>query len=72
MQDSGLRPEMTTKRSPRPRDPAQLAKLIVDIAAGEVEDREPTPEDRAKTRLRFGGQSHQFCAVVAKGEAQWA
>jgi hypothetical protein len=30
---------MATKRLPRPRDPAQLAKLIVDIATGEVEDR---------------------------------
>jgi hypothetical protein len=29
----------------RPRDPAQLAKLIVDIATGEVEDREPAPEE---------------------------
>ena len=29
---------MATKRLPRPRDPAQLAKLIVDIATGEVED----------------------------------
>jgi hypothetical protein len=26
----------------RPRDPAQLAKLMIDIASGEVEDREPT------------------------------
>jgi hypothetical protein len=32
----------------RPRDPAQLAKLIVDIATGEVEDRAPTPEERGK------------------------
>jgi hypothetical protein len=32
----------------RPRDPAQLAKLIVDIATGEVEDRQPTPEERGK------------------------
>jgi hypothetical protein len=30
---------MATKRLPRPRDPAQLAKLIVDIATGQVEDR---------------------------------
>jgi hypothetical protein len=29
---------MTAKR---PRDPAQLAKLMIDIASGEVEDREP-------------------------------
>ena len=32
----------------RPRDPAQLAKLIVDIATGEVEDRESTPEEEGK------------------------
>lgn len=32
----------------RPRDPAQLAKLIVDIATGDVEDREPTPEEQGK------------------------
>ena len=37
-----------TERRKRPRDPAQLAKLIVDIATGEVEDREPTPEERGK------------------------
>jgi hypothetical protein len=30
----------------RPRDPTQLAKLIVDIATGEVEDREPTPNEK--------------------------
>jgi len=30
---------MTERRLKRPRDPAQLAKLIVDIATGEVEDR---------------------------------
>jgi hypothetical protein len=35
-------------RAKRPRDPAQLAKLIVDIATGEVEDREPTPEEQGK------------------------
>lgn len=29
------------KRSSRPRDPNQLAKLIVDIATGEVEDPDP-------------------------------
>jgi hypothetical protein len=33
----------------RPRDPSQLAKLIVDIAAGEVEDRKPTPEEQGKS-----------------------
>lgn len=33
----------------RPRDPSQLAKFIVDIAAGEVEDRKPTPEEQGKS-----------------------
>jgi len=40
--------DVSTRRLKRPRDPAQLAKLIVDIATGEVEDREPTPEERGK------------------------
>lgn len=30
---------MATKRIKRPRDPLQLAKLIGDIATGQVEDR---------------------------------
>jgi hypothetical protein len=37
-----------TKHPKRLRDPAQLAKLINDIATGEVEDRESTPEERGK------------------------
>jgi hypothetical protein len=28
----------------RPRDPAQLAKLMIDIASGEIEDGPPTPK----------------------------
>src|SRR5438045_1783028 len=32
----------------RPRDPAQLAKFIVDVATGEIEDRAPTPEEQGK------------------------
>jgi hypothetical protein len=36
------------KTPKRPRDPAQLAKLVVDIATGEVGDREPTPEEQGK------------------------
>ena len=34
---------MTTKRLKRPRDPVQLAKLIGDIATGQVEDAAPPP-----------------------------
>jgi hypothetical protein len=41
---------MPENRRKGPRDPAQLAKLTIDIASGEVDDREPTPEERGKTR----------------------
>jgi len=37
---------LTTHRPKRPRDPNQLAKMIVDISTGQVEDRERTPEER--------------------------
>jgi hypothetical protein len=60
-------------RSKRPRDPAQLAKLIVDIATGEVEDRELTPEEQGKDPAaaalgRKGGRaspdiSHYSCMI---------
>jgi hypothetical protein len=37
-----------TKAPKRPRDTNQLAKLMVDILTGEIEDREPTPEEQGK------------------------
>jgi hypothetical protein len=36
---------MPDRSRKRPRDPNQLAKLVVDIATGEIED---TPEDGGK------------------------
>jgi hypothetical protein len=49
---------MATKRLPRPRDPAQLAKLIVDIATGEVEDCIDDGRDSAAAALgRKGGRA---------------
>ena len=44
-------------RKKRPRDPAQLAKLMIDIASGEVEDSEPptTKDPAAVKRGRLGG-----------------
>jgi hypothetical protein len=48
---------MTVTRRKRPRDPAQLAKLIVDIATGEVEDRvEDNRDAAAVVRGRLGGE----------------
>ena len=53
---------MPEKRPKRPRDPAQLAKLMIDIASGQVEDRALTPEERGKNPAaaelgRKGGQA---------------
>lgn len=39
---------MASKHSKRPRDFSQAAKLVVDIATGQAEDREPTPEEQGK------------------------
>jgi hypothetical protein len=47
---------MTERRRKRPRDPAQLAKLIVDIVTGEVEDRVQDTRNPAAFELgRRGG-----------------
>lgn len=56
---------MTEKRK-RPRDISQRAKLIVDIASGDVEDKEPdTGKNPAAVALgRKGG--------LKGGKARWA
>ncbi len=45
----------------RPRDPAQLAKLMIDIAAGDIEDRPIAVDDSGKNAAavalgRLGGE----------------
>jgi hypothetical protein len=52
---------MATKRLPRPRDPIQLAKLIGDIATGQVVDAaEPKKAaKRAEARKRTTGSATQ-------------
>ncbi len=42
------------KTPKRPRDPNQLAKLIVDIASGEVEDRLLTPDGKNAAAVALG------------------
>ena len=47
---------MTDKHPKRPRDPNQLAKLVADIATGNVEERSPTPAASKASRAgKFGG-----------------
>ena len=38
----------------RPRDPAQLAKLIIDIATGEIEDSEPSEKQKDPAAVERG------------------
>lgn len=44
---------MTDTRRKRPRDPAQLAKFVIDVATGSVEE---TPETGLTKRARAGGK----------------
>ena len=39
---------MAPKHPKRPRDFSQAAKLVIDVATGQVEDRTPTPEEQGK------------------------
>jgi hypothetical protein len=49
---------MATKRLPHPRDPISLAKLIGDIATGQVVDAVDTKADAAAVELgRKGGEA---------------
>lgn len=44
-----------TKHPKRPRDPNQLARLIVDLASGERADEKPEPLTPAQEFARSGG-----------------
>lgn len=47
---------MTLKRTPRPRDPIQLGKLMVDIATGQVPDAVDDGKDAGAAAMgRIGG-----------------
>lgn len=49
---------MTMKRTPRPRDPVQLAKLIGDIATGQVPDVVDDGKDAGAAAMgRKGGEA---------------
>jgi hypothetical protein len=49
---------MASKRLPRPRDPIQLGKLIVDLATRQVQEPEETvAEKKARSAGRRGGKT---------------
>ena len=72
---------MAMKRTPRPRDPIQLGKLMVDIATGQVPDAVDDGKDagaaamgRKGAAARAAGMTPERRAEVAKKAAKlrWA
>jgi hypothetical protein len=60
---------MTTKRLKRPRDPIQLAKLIGDIATGQVRDSVEDKRDPAAVAMgKKGGKAR--AAKLSQKERQ--
>jgi hypothetical protein len=48
-----------TKRLKRPRDPAQLAKLVLDIATGQIEDKSNAKAPHKKPTKKIKKRAHQ-------------
>lgn len=60
---------MTIKRTPRPRDPIQLGKLMVDIATGEVPDSVDDGKDAAAASLGQKGGAARARNLTAEQRA---
>ena len=58
-----------SKRPSRPRDPAQLAKLMVDIATGEVEEK---PKAAAQQKGGTRGAAARAAALSAEQRSEIA
>jgi len=63
---------MTITSKKRPRDPLQLGKLIVDIATGQVEDREDDGKDPAAAALGRKGGAARAERLTAEQRAEIA
>jgi hypothetical protein len=63
---------MTMKRTPRPRDPIQLGKLMVDIATGQVPDAVDDGKDAAAAELGRKGGAARAASTTAGQRAEIA
>jgi hypothetical protein len=63
---------MATKRLPRPRDPVQLGKLIVDIATGQVEDKIDDGKNLAAAELGRKGGNARAATMTPERRAEIA
>jgi len=63
---------MAIKRLPRPRDPVQLGKLIVDIASGLVVDAVEDGKDAAATEMGRKGAVARSNSMTPERRAEIA
>jgi hypothetical protein len=63
---------MTIKRTPRPRDPIQLGKLMVDIATGQMPDAVDDGKDAAAASLGKRGGSARARNLTPEERAEGA
>lgn len=63
---------MTMKRTPRPRDPVQLGKLMVDIATGQVPDAVDDGKDAAAAAMGRKGAAARSKAMTPDQRAEVA
>lgn len=63
---------MATKRTPRPRDPIALAKLIGDIATGQAADTMNDGKDEAAAAMGRKGAAARAQSVTPERRAEIA
>ncbi len=63
---------MTMKRTPRPRDPIQLGKLIGDIATGKVPDMVDDGKDAAAAVMGRKGAAARAAGMTPERRAEIA
>ena len=63
---------MAEKRIPRPRDPIALAKLIGDIATGEVADKVEDGKDAAAAEMGRKGAAARSAGMTPERRAEIA
>jgi hypothetical protein len=63
---------MAQKRTPRPRDPIQLGKLMVDIATGQVPDSVDDGKDAAAATMGRKGAAARAAGMTPERRAEIA
>lgn len=63
---------MTMKRTPRPRDPVQLGKLMVDIMTGQVPDAVDDGKDAGAAAMGRKGAAARSAGMTIERRAEIA